>query len=71
MLRLVLCVLLIGIATANNAVAAGDGPLVFDASSVGGPNSGAPIELWRPTGAGPFPAVVVLHGCAGVGEGSR
>jgi dienelactone hydrolase len=37
---------------------------------VGQPHSHAPIELWKPSGAGPFPAVVVLHGCGGVGAGS-
>lgn len=48
------------------AHASDDRPLVFDAKSVGEPNSGATLELWRPAGAGPFPAVVVLHGCDGV-----
>jgi dienelactone hydrolase len=51
---------------AGGMASAADGPLTFDAKSVGGPNSGAAIELWRPTGSGPFPAIVVLHGCDGV-----
>jgi dienelactone hydrolase len=41
-------------------------PLTFDASSVGGPGSGARAELYLPTGAPPTAAVVVLHGCNGV-----
>jgi dienelactone hydrolase len=41
-------------------------PLTYDANSVGKPNSGAPMELWLPPGTGPFPAVVVMHGCAGI-----
>jgi dienelactone hydrolase len=46
-------------------------PLTFDARSLGGPNSGAPLELWHPAGAGPFPAVLVLHTCDGVGANTR
>ena len=42
------------------------GPLTYDAKSVGKPNSGAPMELWLPPGTGPFPAVVVIHGCGGI-----
>lgn len=42
-------------------------PLTYDEKSVGGPNSGAPLELWQPAGAGPFPAVLVMRGCNGVG----
>jgi dienelactone hydrolase len=62
---------LIAIVTTTEVLAADAGPLVFDATTVGGPHSGAPMELWRPVGRGPFPAVVVLHGCQGVGEGAR
>jgi dienelactone hydrolase len=29
-----------------------------------------PAELLRPSGAGPFPAVVMLHDCSGLGPGS-
>ena len=32
---------------------------------------GAQAELYRPTGAGPFPATVVLHGCAGIIDNHR
>jgi dienelactone hydrolase len=46
--------------------AADEQALSFDAKSVGAPNSGATLELWKPAGSGPFPAVVVLHGCDGV-----
>jgi dienelactone hydrolase len=56
---------------AGRAMAADPAPLVFDASKIGKPNSGAPAELWRPAGAGPFPAVVVLHGCSGVSSNQR
>jgi len=40
-------------------------PMRFDADNVGEPRSGAAVELWRPPGAGPFPAVILLHGCGG------
>lgn len=30
-----------------------------------------PFETYRPNGAGPFPAVVLLHGCEGVSETTR
>ena len=46
-------------------------PLVFDASHVGGPWSDARAELYTPEGKGPFPAVVILHGCDGVGRHYR
>jgi dienelactone hydrolase len=46
-------------------------PLTFDAGNVGGPRSDARAELFMPRGAGPFPAVVVLHGCDGVGRHYR
>jgi dienelactone hydrolase len=46
-------------------------PLVFDHGNVGGPLSGARAELFVPKGEGPFPAVVVLHGCNGVGPAMR
>jgi dienelactone hydrolase len=47
------------------------GPLTYDAKSVGGPKSGAPLELWLPPGTGPFPAVVVIHGCSGINTNTR
>ena len=47
-------------------LAAAPGPQAFDASNVGGPVSNAPAELYSPAGTGPFPAMVVLHGCDGV-----
>ncbi len=46
-------------------------PLTFDASIVGGPASNAPAELYMPVGAAPFPTVVLLHGCNGVGFHDR
>jgi dienelactone hydrolase len=41
-------------------------PLTFSSQVVGAPNSDAVAELFQPRGAGPFPAIVVLHGCNGV-----
>jgi len=52
-------------------VAAGPAPQTFDASNVGGPASNAPAELYQPAGPGPFPAMVVLHPCNGVGPHAR
>jgi dienelactone hydrolase len=46
-------------------------PLTFDAANVGAPVSNARAELFAPAGDGPFPAVVVLHGCDGVGRHYR
>ena len=44
---------------------------VFDGARVTGPRGGGAAELFRPEGVGPFPAVVVLHGCDGVGPHYR
>jgi len=44
---------------------------IFDPAKVGAPGSGALAELSRPAGPGPFPAVVVMHGCDGVGPHYR
>ena len=41
--------------------------LTFDATTVGAPGSGAPAELFMPVGAVPSAAVILLHGCSGVG----
>ena len=46
-------------------------PLTYDAKSVGGPKSGAPLQLWLPPGNGPFPAVLVMHGCGGINDHHR
>ena len=56
---------------ATGAVAADPQPLTFDAKSVGGPDSGSPLQIWRPAGKGPFPAMLVLHGCGGVYDNTR
>ena len=45
--------------------------LSFDAGTVGGPVSNAPAELYRPEGTGPFPGMIVLHGCDGIGRHYR
>lgn len=70
MIRLILSTAVALLATVGS-VLADDQPLTFDAKSVGGPNSGASFELWRPAGPGPFPAMLVLHGCGGVGANQR
>ena len=46
-------------------------PLTYDAKSVGGPDSSAPLQLWLPPGNGPFPAVVVMHSCSGITDNTR
>jgi dienelactone hydrolase len=51
--------------------AAAPEPLHFDATDVGPPRSSAPAELFLPQGTGPFPAMVVLHGCDGIGPHYR
>ncbi len=43
----------------------------FDAQHVGGPGSHLDAELWQPNGQGPWPAVVVLHGCDGMRDNYR
>ena len=43
----------------------------FDPATVGQPLSGAPAELYLPIGTAPPGAVVVLHGCDGVGPHYR
>jgi hypothetical protein len=43
----------------------------FDPAQVGPPLSGSPAELYLPIGAAPVAAVVVLHGCDGVGPHYR
>jgi dienelactone hydrolase len=46
-------------------------PLKYDEKSVGGPNSSAPLQLWLPPGNGPFPTVLVMHGCGGILDNHR
>ncbi|WP_342363002.1 dienelactone hydrolase family protein [Terrarubrum flagellatum] len=46
-------------------------PLTFDASNVGGLNSNLAAEYFKPDGTGPFPAVVVMHGCNGMSPNMR
>jgi len=62
--------LLTGFAAAS-ALAAEPLPLTFDAKSAGGPDSGSPLQIWRPAGKGPFPAMLILHGCGGVYDNTR
>jgi dienelactone hydrolase len=44
---------------------------VFDPAKIGAPLSNAPAELYLPNGAAPTAAVVVLHGCNGMGLHER
>ena len=44
------------------------GPTAVDALQV--KTSSIPIEIVKPEGAGPFPAIVMLHDCSGLGERS-
>jgi dienelactone hydrolase len=59
-IRLVFALLLLG----STSCAAE--PVAVNAMTVGPPGSGAVQELHRPTGPGPHPAVVLLHGCSGI-----
>jgi dienelactone hydrolase len=53
-----------------SAVSAADAQ-VFDPAKVGPPLSGAPAELYLPIGAAPAEAIIVLHGCDGIGPHYR
>lgn len=46
-------------------------PLRVSTDAAGGLPADAPMELFKPQGEGPFPAVVVLHGCGGIAERDR
>jgi dienelactone hydrolase len=60
-----LCLLLILCSCAASGPVAPDLP--FRSDTVGGPDSNKRAELYLPQGPGPFPAIVVLHGCDGIG----
>jgi dienelactone hydrolase len=51
--------------------AASPEPQHFDATNVAPPGSNAPGELFLPSATGLFPAMVVLHGCDGIGPHYR
>jgi dienelactone hydrolase len=63
--------LLLVVVAAVSVMAAGPAPQTFDERTVGNPASGAPAELYPVQGAGPLPAMVLLHPCNGVGPHSR
>ena len=65
----VLCLLLILCSCAPSGPPVAD--LSFRADAIGGPYSNKRAELFVPPGPGPFSAVVVLHGCDGVGPHYR
>jgi dienelactone hydrolase len=60
----------IGFALLCGAASAAAQVPAFDASTVGAPGSGARAELFMPAGT-PTAAVIVLHGCDGVGPHYR
>ena len=53
------------------AVLPWDAPLSFGARDIGGPDSEALAEIWRPAGPPPYPVVVILSGCAGKTNNER
>ena len=55
----------------DSPAAAPGAPVTIDAATVGGPRSNRPGELFMPPGTRPFPGMVVLHGCDGVGAHYR
>jgi len=65
------CLLISFSAACTQMVPAPSGPLAFNSTTVGPPGSLAPAELYRPSGPGPFPAVILLHGCDGIGAHYR
>ena len=64
----------VGIALAGCLVAAGCAPTLSGPSitttTPSGTSEQIPVELSRPEGAGPFPAVVIMHDCSGLGPRS-
>ena len=65
-MRRALAILLLLLST---GVAAAE-PVHFPSKAVGSVSAGPEIPGWlyRPAGAGPFPAIVLAHTCGGVGE---
>jgi dienelactone hydrolase len=61
-----LVVALVALAILTGAQQATPVPSTIDAGMVGPPFSNARAELFLPAGSGPYPAMVVLHGCSGV-----
>ncbi|SHI96422.1 Dienelactone hydrolase [Roseomonas rosea] len=53
-------------ASAQTPPQAAPQPLSVTPDRIGPPGSGAMAELHLPPGPGPFPAVVLLHGCSGI-----
>ncbi len=64
-------ILLIALWLVSGSEQTNAGGPAFGAETVGKPGSNAPAELFLPAGSGPFPAMVVLHGCDGVGRHYR
>jgi dienelactone hydrolase len=69
--QLLLCIAMYVMAASTPAGAVDLRPLQFDATAIGGPNSGSRAELWRPTDASPVAAVLVMHGCNGIFDNDR
>jgi dienelactone hydrolase len=70
---ILLAAILFGLAAcgAGSPSRAGQAGLSFSGDNVGEPGSGRAAELFLPQGAGPFPAVIVMHGCDGVTSHAR
>jgi dienelactone hydrolase len=59
-------VLALGLAAAGGCGGALSGPSI-PTTTPAGTSEEIPIELSKPDGAGPFPAVVIMHDCSGLG----
>ena len=67
---LVLLALVIGAAILAGCTVGGlQGPTLATTSPAGAPEY-IPIQIQKPDGAGPFPAVVIMHDCSGLGPRS-
>jgi dienelactone hydrolase len=62
-------VLALGLAAAGGCGGALSGPSI-PTTTPAGTSEEIPIELSKPDGAGPFPAVVIMHDCSGLGPRS-
>ena len=67
-LREVVAALALG-AAATGCAAPLSGPSIVT-TTLNGTSERIPIELVKPDGAGPFPAVVIMHDCSGIGPRS-
>ncbi len=68
MIRLLALLLLVGLATNAGEGATAETVTFESHSAVAKHDADLTAELWLPEGEGPFPAVVLLHGCSGLSE---